>query len=379
MDLSSIPDVERESEALRLANEEARRPFDLSRGPLLRVTLLRLAEQAHVLLLTLHHIVSDGWSMGVLFREFSALYDAFSTGKPSPLAELPLQYPDFAVWQRKWLQGEVLEGQLSYWKNQLADAPAVLDLPSDRPRPPIQTYRGTKQSLVLSGELTEALKTLSRQQSVTLFMTLLAAFQTLLYRYTQRDDIIVGSPIAGRNRTEIEGLIGFFVNTLLLRADLSGDPSFRELLGRVRKVALDAYAHQDLPFEKLVEELHPQRNFSHSPLFQVLFAFQNVPMTELRLKGLTVNSLQADRETATFDLSLVMVEEAKSLKGTFEYDTDLFDGATISRMIGHFKTLLESIVADPGTPISRLALLTSSERDRLLVEWNNTNRDYPED
>ena len=297
MDLSSIPDGERESETLRLATEEARRPFDLSRGPLLRGTLLRLAEQEHVLLLTLHHIISDGWSMGVLFRELSALYDAFSTGKPSPLAELPLQYPDFAVWQREWLQGEVLEGQLSYWKNQLADAPAVLELPTDRPRPPVQSYRGARQSMVLSGELNEALKTLSRQQGVTLFMTLLAAFQTLLHRYTQHDDIIVGSPIAGRNRTEIEGLIGFFVNTLVLRTDLSADPSFRQLLGRVRKAALDAYAHQDLPFEKLVEELHPQRNFSHSPLFQVMFAFQNVPMTELRLTGLTVNSLKADRET----------------------------------------------------------------------------------
>jgi amino acid adenylation domain-containing protein len=380
VDLSSRPDVERESEALRLADEEARRPFDLSRGPLLRVTLLRLTEQEHGLFLTLHHIVSDGWSMGVLFRELSALYDAFSTiRKPSPLAELTLQYPDFAVWQRQWLQGEVLEGQLSYWKKQLSDVPALLELPTDRPRPPVQTYRGTRQFLVLSGELKEALKTLSRRQGVTLFMTLLAAFQTLLHRYTGQDDIAVGSPIAGRNRTEVEGLIGFFVNTLVLRNDFSGDPSFRELLGRVRKVALDAYAHQDLPFEKLVEELQPQRNLSHSPLFQVLFAFQNVPMTELRLAGLTVNTLKADRETSTFDLSLLMVEESNSLKGTIEYNTDLFDEDTIGRMIGHFQTLLESIVADLGTSISRLGLLTDSERHRLLVEWNDTKRAYPED
>ena len=252
VDLSSIPGAEHESEALRLATEEARRPFDLTQVPLLRASVLQMAEQEHVLLLTLHHIVSDGWSMGVLFRELSALYNAFSTGKPSPLAELPLQYPDFAVWQRQWLQGEVLEGQLSYWKKQLAKAPAVLDLPTDRPRPPVQTYRGARQSLVLSQALTSRLKAISRQESVSLFMTLLAAFQTLLYRYTQCDDILVGSPIAGRNRTDIEGLIGFFVNTLVLRTDLSGDPSFRELLGRVRKLALDAYAHQDLPFEKLI-------------------------------------------------------------------------------------------------------------------------------
>ncbi len=379
VDLSSIPDAERESAALRLATEEARRPFDLSRGPLLRVTLLRLAEREHCLLLTLHHIVSDGWSLGVLFRELSALYEGFSTGKPSPLVELPLQYSDFAVWQRQWLAGEVLERQLAYWKNQLADVSNVLDLPTDRPRPPVQTYRGTRQNLELSQDLTIKLKALSLREGVTLYVTLLAAFQTLLYRYTQRDDILVGSPIAGRNRIEIEGLIGFFVNTLVLRTDLSGDPSFRELLGRVREVALDAYAHQDLPFEKLVEELHPQRNLSHSPLFQVMFAFQNVPMTELSLTGLTVNSLNADRDTATFDLSLLMFEEAKSLNGTIEYNTDLFDSASIIRMIGHFQTLLESIVADPGLPISRLGLLTDSERDWLLVDWNNTESDYPKD
>ena len=379
VDLSSIPDAERESAALRLATEEARRPFDLSRGPLLRVTLLRLAEQEHCLLLTIHHIVSDGWSLSVFFRELSALYEGFSTGKPSPFVELPLQYSDFAVWQRQWLTGEVLEEQLSYWKNQLADAPNVLDLPADRPRPPVQTYRGTRQNLELSQDLTIKLKALSLHEGVTLYVTLLAAFQTLLQRYTQRDDILVGSPIAGRNRIEIEELIGFFVNTLVLRTDLSGDPSFRQLLVRVRKVALDAYVHQDLPFEKLVEELHPQRNLSHSPLFQVMFAFQNVPTTELSLTGLTVNSLNLDRDTATFDLSLVMVEQAKSLSGTIEYNTDLFDSASIIRMIGHFQTLLESIVADPGIPISRLSLLTDSERDRLLVDWNNAESDYPED
>jgi amino acid adenylation domain-containing protein len=379
VDLSSIPEVEREAEALRLASEEARLPFDLSHGPLLRVTVLRLAEQEHCLLLTLHHIVSDGWSMSVLFRELSALYKALLTGKPSPLAELPIQYPDFAVWQRRWLQGEVLNRQLAYWKKKLADAPAALELPTDRPRPPVQTYRGARQSLVLPKELNEALKTLSRRQGVTLFMTLLAAFQTLLYRYTGQDDIVVGSPIAGRNRKEIEGLIGFFVNTLVLRTDLSGDPSFRELLGRVRDGALDAYTHQELPFEKLVEELHPRRSLSHSPLFQVLFALQNVPTTGLQLAGLTVSGLKADRETATFDLSLQIVEESNSLKGTIEYNTDLFDEATIGRMRGHFQTLLESIVADPDRRISDFSLLTESERHQLLVEWNDTRPEYPKD
>jgi amino acid adenylation domain-containing protein len=379
VDLSSIPDVEREAEALRLTSEEARLPFDLSHGPLLRVTLLRLAEQEHRLLLTLHHIVSDGWSMGVLFRELSALYGALSTGKPSPLAELPIQYPDFAVWQRQWLQREVLKGQLAYWKEKLADAPAALELPTDRPRPPVHTYRGTRQSLLLPKELNEALKALGRRQGVTLFMTLLAAFQTLLYRYTGQDDIAVGSPIAGRNRTEVEGLIGFFVNTLVLRSDLSENPSFLELLGRVRKVCLEAYAHQEVPFEKLVEELKPERNLSHSPLFQVLFALQNVPMTELRLTDLSVNTFKADRGTATFDLSLLMFEESSLLKGTIEYNTDLFDEATISRMQGHFQTLLESIVADPDRRLSDLSLLTEPERHRLIVEWNNGMQEYPED
>jgi len=378
-DLTSLPVAGREAEVLRLATDEAQRPFDLAQAPLFRASVLRLADEEHILLLTMHHIVSDGWSMGVLFQELSTLYDAFSTGKPSPLSELPIQYADFAAWQRRWLQGEVLESQLTYWKKQLADVPAGLELPTDHPRPPAQSFRGARQSMVLPQALTNRLKALSHQESVTLFVTLFAAFQTLLHRYTGKDDIIVGSPIAGRNRTEIEGLIGFFVNTLLLRTDLSSDPSFRELLGRVRKVALEAYDHQDLPFEKLVEELQPERNLSHSPLFQVMFVLQNAPMTALRLRGLTVNSLKVDSETAKFDLTLSMVEEVDSLRGIIEYNTDLFDGATIHRMVGHFQTLLESIVADPGQRLSDLSILTKAEKQQLLLEWNDTKTDYPKD
>ena len=377
-DISRLPEGEREGEVRRQATDETALSFDLDQGPLIRARLLRLGEHEHILLLTMHHIVFDGWSEGILFQELSVLYDSFSAGQSSPLSPLPIQYADFAVWQRQWLQGEVSDSQLAYWKKQLAGA-SVLELPTDHPRPPIQTFRGSKQCFFVPKSLTERLKALSREEGTTLFMTLLAAFQTLLHRYTGKDEIIVGSPVAGRNRTDIEGLIGFFVNTLILRTDFCGDPNFRELLGRVRKVALDAYAHQDLPFEKLVEELHPQRNSSHSPLFQVLFVLQNAPKRALRLAGLTTTPLHAESDTATFDLSLLMVEEANSLKGTIEYNTDLFDEGTISRMIGHLQILLEHIVTDPGTPVSRMALLTGSERDRLLGDLNNTNGEYPKD
>ncbi len=378
-DLRQFPETEREPEARRLATEEARRPFDLARGPLLRTTLLRLSEEDHILLLTMHHIISDGWSRGVLYRELSALYEAFSAGKPSPLPEPPIQYADFAVWQRQWLQGKTLEVQLSYWKKQLEGAPSVLEVPTDRPRPAVQTFRGARQSLVLSKSLTEAVKALSRQEGATLFMTLLAAFKTLLHRYTGQDDIIVGSPIAGRNRPEVEGLIGFFVNTLVLRTDLSGNPSFRELLSRVREIALEAYAHQDLPFEKLVEELQPERNLSHSPLFQVMFVLQNTPGQALELPDLKLNPMEVDNDTAKFDLTLSVVEGTEGLQGTFEYNTDLLDAVTVKRMVGHLRTLLEGTVANPEQRIEALPLLTEAERHQLLVEWNDTQANYPKD
>jgi aspartate racemase len=378
VDLGETPEAEREEEAQRLAKEEARRPFDLAQGPLVRATLISLAQEDHVLLLSLHHIVSDGWSMGVLYRELSVLYEAFSNGQPSPFADLPIQYADFGVWQRRWLQGEVLEGQLSYWREQLGDV-APLQLPSDRPRPALQSYRGARKTIELSKELTQGLKALSRSHDVTLYMTLLAAFQTLLYRYTGQEDIAVGSPIANRNRREIEELIGFFVNTLVLRSNLSGDPSFRELLGRVREVALGAYAHQDIPFEKLVEELHPERNLSYSPQFQVMFVLQNAPSTAWEFEGLTVRSFAVDSETAKFDLTLSLSERAEGLRGSVEYRTALFDDETISRMLGHLQVLLEGIVADPDRSISALPILTEPERHQLLVEWNDTKREYPKD
>jgi amino acid adenylation domain-containing protein len=377
-DISGLPEAEREAAARRQATDEAALAFDLRRGPPIRAGLLRLGAQEHILLLTMHHIVFDGWSEGVLFQELAVLYESFSAGQPAPLSELPIQYADFAVWQRQWFREEIFDSQLAYWKKQLAGA-AVLELPTDHPRPSVQTFRGSKQFFSLSRALTGRLKALGRAQGTTLFMTLLAAFQTLLHRYAAQDDILVGAPVAGRNRTDVEGLIGFFINTVVLRTDFSGDPSFRELLGRVRKVALDAYAHQDLPFEKLVEALHPQRNSSRSPLFQVMFAFQNAPGTAPSFAGLTVTSLNVESETAIFDLSLLMVEDANSLKATLEYNTGLFDAATISRMRDHFQILLESIAANPEQRLSHLSMLTEAERQQLLVEWNDTKKDYPQD
>ena len=376
-DLGQGPEAEREAELQRQLTREAQRPFDLCRDLMLRATLFRLGAAEHVLLLTTHHIASDGWSAAVLIRELGAFYAAFATAEPVALSELPMQYADYAVWQRQWLQGEILEGQLAYWRAQLAGASPVLALPTDRPRPTMQTYHGTCQSWQLPPPLTAQLKALSRQEGVTLFMTLLAAWQTLLHRYSGQDDISVGSPIAGRTRVDTEPLIGFFVNTLVLRTHLGGNPTFRELLHRVREVAMGAYAHQDLPFEKLVEELQPERTLSHAPLFQVMFAFQNMPRQSLELPGLKVSPLEVDSGTAKFDLTLFLWEEAGGLRGTLEYNTDLFDEATISRMRGHFQTLLEGIVADPAQRLSDLPLLTEAERQQLLVEWNATQVEYP--
>ena len=312
LNLQELSESEREGEVRRLVIEEAQRPFNLARGPLLRITLLRLAEEEHVGLLTMHHIVSDGWSTGILIRELALLYEAFSCGRSSPLPELPIQYADFAHWQRQRLQGEVLETQLSYWKRQLVDAPR-LELPTDHPRPAVQTFRGSHQSLLLPNTVGEALKALSRRQGVTLFMTLLAAFKILLHRYSSQEDLIVGTPIANRNRLEIEGLIGFFVNTLVVRTDLSGNPTFRELLQRVREVCLGAYAHQDLPFERLVEELHLKRNLGRNPLFQVMFVLQNASMQTIVLPGLTLSPVEVDNGTAHFDLTLHIADTEQGL------------------------------------------------------------------
>jgi amino acid adenylation domain-containing protein len=326
----------------------------------------------------MHHIVSDGWSMGVFLRELVVLYEAFYKGHPSPLEELPIQYADFAMWQREWLEEEELETQLAYWEGQLAGVP-VLELPTDRPRPAAPSHQGAQQSLLLPKEFSESLKALSRQEKVTLFMTLLAAFEVLLYRYTGQEDIAVGTPIANRTRTEIEELIGFFVNTLALRTDLSGDPTFRELVARVREVTLEAYAHQDLPFEKLVEELRPERNLSHPPLFQVGFGLQDAAGEGVAVGEVAVEPVEVDKGTAKFDLTLSMVEGAEGLRGTVEYSTDLFDAGTMARMLGHYRTLLEGIVANPNRRLSELPLLTEAERHRMLVEWNDTAVAYSED
>ncbi|BAZ48975.1 McnE protein [Nostoc sp. NIES-4103] len=377
IDLRDYPETEREIQAQRITQSFSQQPFDLATDLLLRVQLLWLKETEYLLLVNMHHIVSDGWSRDVWFQELTALYWAFSTNKPSRLPELPIQYADFAVWQRQWLQGEVLESQLSYWKQQLSGTLPILQLPTDYQRPPVQTYKGAYQSLELSPELTKALKVLSQQEGVTLFMTLLAAFQTLLYRYTAQEDIIVGTPIAGRNQVATEGLIGFFVNSLAIRTQLVGNPTFRQLLGQVREVTLGAYSHQDLPLEKLIEELQPERDRSRSPLFQVMFVLQNTPNHSGELRGLTITPQEVHNGTAKFDLTLMLEETLTGIKGGIEYSTDLFEAATITRMLGHFQTLLAGIVANPEQHLKDLPLLTLAEQHQLLVEWNNTKTNYP--
>ncbi|HJP93409.1 MAG TPA: amino acid adenylation domain-containing protein [Pyrinomonadaceae bacterium] len=378
VDLTSVPAPEHDQAISTLARQEARRPFDISTGPLFRARLLKISADRHVLLLTMHHIISDGWSIGLLFREIGAIYEAFAAGEPSPLPSLPIQYADFAVWQREALQGPVLDRQVSYWKAKLSDAPPVLELPSDKTRPAIQQFHGEQKVLWISQSLTQKLKRLSGEHRVTLFMTLLAAFKVLLWRYTNQPDIVVGSPIANRTRAETEELIGFFVNTLVLRTDLSGNPTFAELLGRVKKVALEAYDHQDLPFEKLVEELSPERDPSRNPLFQVSFVLQNATRSRLELPDLTLETLDVHSGTAKFDLTLSILEVPEGLKASWEYNTDLFEPARIERMMGHFEVLLEAIVAEPEKRIGELPLLTPNEREQLLVEWNRTDAAYPE-
>jgi non-ribosomal peptide synthetase component F len=419
VDLQALPEEEQSTEVQRLVTEEARAIFDLTNSPLLRVTLLRLGEKSHVLLLVMHHIISDGWSLGIFVRELSALYEAFCKGAPSlcfqtspsdsdppqpplkrgensvkvplfkgdlggspglttdpsPLPALAVQYADFTRWQQQWLSEEVLEVQLNYWQQQLAGAPPLLELPTDRSRPPVQTFRGSIYPVKLDRNLTQKLKNLSQQSGATLFMTLLAAFVTLLSRYSGQQDIVVGSPIANRNRAEVEGLIGFFANTLALRTDLSGDPTFTELLSRVREVTMGAYAHQDLPFEKLVEAVQPERALSRNPLVQVVFALQNAPIPSLELPGLKLDLWEFDFGTVRFDLEVLLREVPEGLSGHFVYSTDLFDSSTIARMAGHFQTLLEGIAANSEQRLSELPLLTEAERQQLLVSSNGVETD----
>ena len=374
VDLSALEAGQRSEEVARLASEESARPFELSRGPLLRATLLRLGEREHVLLLTVHHIVFDGWSAGLLFQELAALYGAFSRGAPSPLAELPLRYMDYARWQREWLKGEALEEQLAYWRQRLADSPPVLNLPLDRPRPARRSPRAGRVPVTLSRELTETLGVLAQREGSSLFMVLLAGFQALLARWSGQEDVAVGTPVAGRTRAEVEGLIGFFVNTLVLRTDLSGAPTFRELVARVREVALGAYAHQEVPFEKLVEELNPVRDLRSSPLFQVMFVLQNMPTREVSLPELKLSPVEQEGAEAKLDLTLSLTRTPQGLRGVFSYDAALFEPATIERLARHLETLLAAVAAAPDQRVAEVELLVGAERARVLEDWGRGPR-----
>ncbi|HSF40925.1 MAG TPA: amino acid adenylation domain-containing protein [Thermoanaerobaculia bacterium] len=371
VDLSGLPEPRREAEALALTREEVNRPFDLGRDPMLRGVLVRLAAEDHALALTQHHVASDGWSMGLLVREVTALYTAFAAGRPSPLAPLTVQYADFAVWQRSWLSGEALESEIAFWRGELAGLPPLLELPTDRPRPAVQSFRGASRPLRLPAGLTRQAEALARREGATLFMVLLAGFQALLSRYSGQPDLAVGSPVAGRNRIETEELIGFFVNTLVLRGDLSGEPAFRDLLGRARETTLAAYAHQDVPFEKLVQELAPERSLAHTPLFQVLFALQNLPDRAIELPGLSLSPVEIQATTAKFDLELTFAEDRDGLAARLDFATDLFDPSTVVRMAGHLLALLEAVTADPGRRLGELPLLSEAERHQLEAEWND--------
>jgi amino acid adenylation domain-containing protein len=376
LDLRALPAHARTGAALRQALAAARQPFDLARGPLVRALVLRLSADEHVIVLLMHHIISDGWSSGVLIQELASLYTAFAAGRAAPLPALPTQYAAFAIWQRQWLRGAVLDQQLSYWRAQLAGL-ALLELPTDRPRPAVQRFEGAIHAFMLPALLTRALNSLRSQESATLYMVLLAAFQIMLYRYSGQTDIAVGSPIANRTRSEIEPLIGCFVNTLVLRADLSGNPTFHALARRVRELTQAAYAHQDLPFEKLVEELNPERNTSHTPLFQAMFVLQNAPIATQAVADLTLTPIIFDPGVAKFDLTLVITEQADGLSAVFEYATDLFDAPTIVRMQRHLHTLLAGIVAAPDQTIADLPLLTAAERTQILLAWNDSQASYP--
>ncbi len=365
VDLQQIPEMKRQAEVQRLSIEEARQPFNLTTLPLLRAKLLRLGEAEHILLLCMHHIITDAWSMGVLLQELASVYKAFCDRLSPQLPKLPIQYADFAIWQREWLQGEVLESQLAYWKQQLNNIP-LLELPTDFPRPAIQTYQGATQSFVLSSTLSKSLKELSHQEGATLFMTLLAIFQILLHYYSSQDDIVVGTDIANRNQADIEGLIGFFINQLVLYTNLSGNPTFKNLLERVRKVTLEAYDHQDLPFNLLVDAVKPNRDLSRAPLFQVKFVLQKAPIT-LQFSDLTLSFVEVDNGTAKFDLLLDIVELERGFYVSFQYNTDLFKADTITRLMEHFETLIQNIVAQPNTTLNVLEeILAKIDKQKQL-------------
>ncbi|MFK3651162.1 amino acid adenylation domain-containing protein [Lysobacter enzymogenes] len=379
-DLSALTDDAREAAVAQRNHEEAHALFDLAEGPLVRGRLLRLSEDEHVLLVTQHHIVSDGWSLGVLVKEVSALYSAFCQGRPDPLPPLSIQYADYAAWQRDWLQGEALEREIGFWRERLSGAPALLSLPADRPRPAAQSYAGERLDLQIPADTTAALRALSQRHGTTLFMTLLAAWASLLSRLSGQDEVVIGTSVANRRRAELEPLIGLFLNTVALRLDLAGDPSVAELLRRTRAVTLDAYAHQDLPFEQVVEALQPQRSLSHSPIFQTMLAFNNTAGDgSLQLPGLTLSAIDSPRSTAHFDLELAINDTGAALEASFAYATDLFDRATMQRYAEHLLSLLAAMAADDAAAADRLPLLAPAERERLVHGCNATAAEYPRD
>jgi amino acid adenylation domain-containing protein len=375
VDVSALPAAVRAGELDRLTLAAARRPFDLARGPLMRTTLLRGGDKEHVLLICCHHIVSDGWSTGVIVRELSTLYRDFVMGRPASLPALPIQYADFAAWQREWLTGEVFERQMGYWRRQLGGL-EVTELPTDRPRPPMETFRGTLQPAGFSLATTDAMRELARSSGATLYMVLLAAFDVLIASYTGRTDIAVGGAVANRNRRETEDVVGFFVNTLVMRTSLAGDPSMRDLLGRVRETALAAYVHEDMPFERVVEDLQPQRDLSRNPLFQVMLVLQNIPMPPLDLPGLTVTPRYLDLGTVKFDMALVWWEDEGRVVGQLEHSTVLFDGTTMKRLLGHYEAVLARALANPDLPLSALAGPTEAERHQIVEEWNDSQSSF---
>ncbi|HLG59615.1 MAG TPA: condensation domain-containing protein, partial [Vicinamibacterales bacterium] len=372
IDVSALAESEREAEARRFAIEDGTRPFDLSAGPLMRATLLRLALEEHLLLLCMHHIVSDGWSMGVFFRELWAGYDAYRVGGAPQLPELSLQYEDFAVWQRSQLQGKLLERHLDYWKDRLAGAPELLALPTDRPRLRVASFRGSAVPVVVPAGLLDQLRGLARREGATLYMVVLAAFQVLLARYCGSDDVVVGTLVAGRGRSELQPLIGLFMNTLVLRSDLSGDPTVREAIARARETVLGAYEHQDLPFEQVVAEIRPERNQSYSTLFQALFQLETEERRGSVHDGLHIRGVHLPRQSAKFDLTLDLAAHANGIGGVLEYSTDLFDNDTARRMVVHLTRVLEQMVADPLRRLSAIDLLTTAERTEVVETWNQT-------
>ena len=376
-DLENLTIAEQEAQILELSRQETTQAFNLEKDLLLRVTVIRIKPQEHIVLLVMHHIISDGWSMDIVVRELITLYKAYCAGEESPFPELDLQYADFASWQREWLQGEVLEQQLTYWKQHLSGTLTVLQLPTDFPRSRVQTFKGANHTFELGTELTQKLNNLARESDATLFMLLLAAYKILLSRYTGQNDIIVGVPIANRNRTEIEDLIGFFTNTLVLRSDLSNCLTFKQLLAQIKEITYIAYDHQDLPFEKLVKELQPERDLSYSPLFQAKFRLENLPQP-ISIPGLSISAVKQTEFVAKLDLSLDMYQTPSGLVGGFEYNTDLFKPETISRLVGHFHTLLQGIVDNPDCAIAELPLLTAAEKQQILVDWNDTQVEFPD-